>query len=58
MKILFYEVRHFSLNFPEFTGSKIIFAFFNPKIGEKKICQSVSGYFKTKKKEKKSGIDY
>jgi len=26
MKILFYEVRHFSPNFHEFTGSKTIFA--------------------------------
>jgi len=39
MKILFYEVRHFSLNFHEFTGSKTILcqkkiAFFSPKIGE------------------------
>ena len=39
MKILFYEVRHSSPNFHEFTGSRIIFAkkkiaFFNPKIGE------------------------
>ena len=26
MKILYYEVRHFSPNFHEFTGSKTIFA--------------------------------
>ena len=42
MKILFYEERHFSPNFHEFTGSKTILpkkiAFFSPKIGEKKIC--------------------
>ena len=49
MKILFYEVRHFNPNFHEFTGSKTIFAFFSPKIGEKKNCQSFLGYYKTKK---------
>ena len=40
MKILFHEVRHFSPNFHEFTGSKIIFAFFSPKIGEFFFCQN------------------
>ena len=37
-----------------FTGSKTIFAFFSPKIGEKKnMLKPVSGYYKTKKKKKK-----
>jgi hypothetical protein len=42
MKILFYEVRHFSPNFHEFTAlfRKQYFAFFSPKIGEKKNCQN------------------
>ena len=38
MKILFYEVRHFSPNFHKFTAlvPKQYFAFSSPKIGEKK----------------------
>ena len=43
MKILFYEVRHFSPNFHEFTGSKTIFAkkkkspFLAQKLERKKV---------------------
>ena len=59
MKILFCEVRHFSPNFHEVTGSKTIFAFFSQKIGEKKIVKTVSGFYKNKKKtKKKSGTDH
>ena len=54
MKRLFSEVRHFSPNFHEFTGSKQIFAFFSPKIGEK-LSKSVSGYYKNKIKKKWHG---
>ena len=61
MKILFYEVRHFSPNFhcsmvlsslvrKQYLPKKKI-AYFSPKIGEeKKLSKSVSGYYKTKKK--------
>ena len=73
MKILFYEERHFSPNFHEFTGLKKKFAqkkhflaffsqfvsFFSPKLEKKKMSKSVSGYYKTKKKKKKkSGMDH
>ena len=59
IKILFYEVRHFSPNFHEFTGSKTIFAFFSPKIGEKKNCQNpFQAIIRLKKKKKKSGMDH
>ena len=56
MKILFYEVQHFSPNFHEFTGSKTIFAqkkspFLAQKL-EKKKCQNPF-QDKTKKKQKK-----
>ena len=56
MKILFYEVRHFSPNFHEFTGSKLLpkkSPFLAQKFDKKKLSKSVSGYYKTKKKEKK-----
>ena len=54
MIILFYEVRHFSPNFHEFTGSKTIFAFFSPKIGEKKNGQSpFQAIIRIKKERKK-----
>ena len=42
MKILFYEVRHFSPNFQK----KILVQ----KLETKKMSKSVSGYYKTKKK--------
>ena len=59
MKILFYEVRHFSPNFHEFIGSKTKFAFFSPKLEKKKkLSKSVWGYYEAKKKEEKSGIDH
>ena len=53
MKILFYEVRYFSPNFHEFTGSKTIFAkkkILAQKLEKKKLSKSVSGYYKKKKK--------
>ena len=53
MKILFYEVRHFSPNFHEFTGSKTILPFLAQKLEKKKLSKSVSGYYKTKKRKKK-----
>ena len=61
MKILFYEVRHFSPNFHEFTGSKTIFAnkknrLFSPKIGEKKNCQNLFQTILRLKKEKKKVV--
>ena len=57
MKIFFYLVRHFSPNFHEFTGSKKIFDFFNPKIGEKKICQNpFQAIIRLKKKKKKRKV--
>ena len=49
MKILFYEVRHFSPNFHEFTGSKTIFA---KKNREKKNCQNPFQAIVRLKKEK------
>ena len=64
MKILFYEVQHFSPNFHEFTGSKQYLPkinFLAKKLEKKKLAESVSGYYKTKKKEKKekeSGMDH
>ena len=72
MKILFYEVRHLVQIFTSvhpilsvyiFTGSKTIFAkkksdFFSPKILEFFLSKSVLGYYKTKKKRKKSGMDH
>ena len=48
MNILFYEVRHCSPNFHEFTGSKKIFA---EKLEKFFLSKSVSGYYKTKKKK-------
>ena len=55
MKILFYEVHHFSPIFHEFTGSKTIFAFFSPKIGGKKNCQNP---FQAIIRLEKSGMDH
>ena len=64
MKILFYEVRHFSPNFHEFTGSKTIFA------KKKILAQKLENFFfcqnpfqaiirlKKEKKRKKSGMDH
>ena len=64
MKTLFYEVRHFSPNFHEFTVSKTIFAkknslkaFFSPKIGEKENFFKIRFkllYVRLKKKKNKS----
>ena len=46
-------------NFHEFIGSKTKFAFFSPKLEKKKkLSKSVWGYYKTKKKKKKSGMDH
>ena len=60
MKILFYEVQHFSQNFREFTGSKQYLPkkFFLAQLNsrEKKMSESVSGYYKTKKKRKKVAL--
>ena len=59
MKILFHEVRHFSPNFHEFTGSKTIFAknkslFLAQKLERKKnLPKSVSGYIIRLKKNNK-----
>ena len=63
MKILFYEVRHFSPNFHEFTGSKTIFAkkfaFFSPKTEEVFFCQNpFQAIIRLKKRKKKSGMDH
>ena len=64
MKILFYEVRHFSPSFHEFTGSKTIFAkkkspFLAQELERKKnLSKSISGYYKTKKNNKKSDMDH
>ena len=60
MKILFYEVRHSSPNFHEFTGSKTIFA-------KKSLAQKLEKFFFGQnpfqatirlKKKKKSGMDH
>ena len=56
MKILFYEVQLFSPNFHEFTGLKQYLPkkkFLAQKLVKKKLSESVSGYYKTRKKEKK-----
>ena len=59
MKILFYEVRHFSPNFHEFIGSKTKFAFFSPKLEKKKNCRNpFEAIIRLKKKKKKSGMDH
>ena len=62
MEILFYEVRHFSPNFHEFTGSKTICIcqkkspFFSPKMEKNFFCQNPLRL--NKKKIKKSGTDH
>ena len=59
MKILLYEVRHFSPNFHEFTASKTIFAkkkspFLAKKLENKKNCQNpFLTIRRQKRKEKK-----
>ena len=56
MKISFYEIRHFSPNFHEFTGSKTIFAKKNRQKMEKKNCQNpFQAIIRLKKKKKKNG---
>ena len=52
-KILFYEVRHFS---PNFHCLLVLSSLVRKQYLPKKI--TVSGYYKTKKKRKKSGIDH
>ena len=55
MKILFYEVRHFSPNFHE-TGSKTIFVkkkFLAQKLGGKNCQNPFQAIIRLKKKEKK-----